>query len=369
MIPVASPLASYLAHQGAIDRALGRVSGAGDYILGREVECLEREFTDYVGASHCISVANGTDGLALALRALDIGPGQEVITASHTAVATVAAIEQAGAIPVLADIEAETYTLDFQSVRRLVTGNTAAIIPVHLYGHPADLDEAQLLREQFGLRIIEDCSQAHGAVWRDRRVGSIGDVGVFSCYPTKNLGALGDAGLIVTSDVHLGERLKGLRQYGWKERNWSATPGYNSRLDELQASILRVKLPLLDQGNNRRADIAARYSSELGRLGVKTPITTEFASHVFHLYVCEVDDRPRLQDFLFRKGVQTGIHYPFPVHLQPAYRGRVKRDELPVTEAVCDRVVSLPMYPELKDEDVDVVLQSLIDFLDGALAD
>ena len=337
MIPVANPLAGFESAREEIRLAMARVLSSGVYILGPEVESLEEEFADYLGASHSIAVANGTDGLALALKALDVGRGDEVITVSHTAVATVAAIEQVGAVPVLADIEDGTYTIDFNSVLELTTARTAAVIPVHIYGQSADLDAAMSYRAKTGVPIVEDCSQAHGARWKSRRVGSIGDVGVFSCYPTKNLGAFGDAGLVATSNSEIAERIRRLRQYGWQERNCSVEPGVNSRLDELQAAVLRVQLERLDEQNRRRGDIAQRYRAALGDLPLVTPFLREHSTHVFHLFVCETENRPKFQSTLQDYGVATAIHYPDPVHVQPAYAGRLQHGPLTVTEQVRDR--------------------------------
>jgi len=362
MIPVASPLASYVAGRAEIDAAVARVLASGTYILGQEVKALEEEFARYVETAHAVAVANGTDGLSLALRVLGIGPGDEVITVSHTAVATIAAIEAVGASPVLADIEPASYTLDFERVRQLTTERTRAVIPVHLYGQPARLDDALSYRADTGVRIVEDCAQAHGARWKGTRVGAVGDVGVFSCYPTKNLGAFGDAGLVVTAEEALAERLRAMRQYGWRERNVSVEPGVNSRLDEMQAAILRYQLLQLDRRNARRAEIAERYRSAFEDLPIVTPVAMEHGTHVFHLYVCQVDDREALRLHLHSLGVETAIHYPNPVHMQPAYAGRLRQGALPVTDSIRGRIVSLPMFPELDDPSVDRVIEAVRDF-------
>lgn len=362
MIPVASPLASYQSAREDIDAAVSRVLASGTYILGSEVEALEDEFASYLEVPHAVAVANGTDGLALAMRALDVGPGDEVITVSHTAVATVAAIEQVGATPVLVDIMPGTYTLDFEAARNITTERTAAVIPVHIYGQSADLDAALAYRTDTGVPIIEDCAQAHGARWNGQRVGTLGDIGVFSCYPTKNLGALGDAGLIATASDALAERIRRIREYGWQERNSSIEPGVNSRLDEMQAAILRVQLARLDRQNARRAVIARRYSSAFSDLAMVAPSTRDGATHVFHLFVCEVDDRAAFQAHLNDRGVGSAIHYPNPVHVQPAYAGRVKHGPMPVTDRVRERIVSLPMFPELDDANVDRVIDAVRGF-------
>src|SRR5882672_9262932 len=263
MILCGNPRAQYLAHKSAIDAAIQRVLDAGHYILGNEVRAFEAEFAAYIGRRHCIGVGSGTAALEIALRACDIGPGDEVITAAHTAVATVAAIELCGARPVFVDIEPIYYTLDPAKVARAISPSTKAIVPVHLYGQTADLLALTDIALRHGLRLIEDCAQAHGAELQGRRLGSFGDLGCFSCYPTKNLGAIGDGGMLVTDSDELARRCRLLREYGWAERYVSHMTGNNSRLDEIQAAILRAKLPFLDEDNGRRRAIAARYDEHL----------------------------------------------------------------------------------------------------------
>ncbi len=360
MIPVANPLAQYLAHRAEIDAAVGRVLASGRYILGPEVGALEAEFAAYVGVRFGIGVASGTDALVLALRAAGVGPEDEVITVSHTATATVAAVELAGARPVLVDIEPDYYTLDPARLEEAVGPRTKAIIPVHLYGQPAELGPMLEVARRYGLRVIEDCAQAHGAVYRGRRVGAWGDLGAFSFYPTKNLGAFGDGGMVVTDDPELAERVRLLREYGWAERYVSAVPGFNSRLDELQAAVLRVKLRHLEADNRRRAEIAARYEAGLAGTAVRPPRVRPGATHVYHLYVVRSARREELRAFLARQGVGTAVHYPVPVHLQPAYRGRVRVvGSLAGTERAAREVLSLPMYPELTDGEVEAVIAAV----------
>ncbi len=360
MIPVANPLAQYLAHRGEIDGAVRRVLAGGRYILGPEVEAFEAEFAALIGVRFAVGVASGTDALVLALRAAGVGPGDEVVTVSHTAVATVAAIELAGASPVLVDIEPAYYTLDPAGLEAAISPRTKAVIPVHLYGQPADLEPILAISRRYGLRVIEDCAQAHGAVYRGRRVGAWGDLGCFSFYPTKNLGAFGDGGMVVTDDPELAGRLRLLREYGWAERYVSSLPGYNSRLDELQAALLRVKLRHLEAANDRRREIAARYIEALAGTAVEPPRVRPEATHVFHLFVVRSKARDRLREFLAARGVGTAVHYPVPVHLQPAYRGRVRiAGPLAATEGAAREVVSLPMYPELTDEEVETVIGSI----------
>jgi len=359
-IPQTDPKASYLAHRTEIDAAIRRVLDSGWYILGREVEAFEQAFAAYVGVSHAVGVANGTDALELALRACGVGPGDLVFTVSHTAVATVAAIELAGATPVLVDIDPATYTLDPNcleaALARPPAGRPKAVIPVHLYGQPADMAAITELARRHGLYIIEDCAQSHGAMLAGRMTGAWGDIAAFSFYPTKNLGALGDGGMVVTDNAELAERTHALRQYGWRQRYVSDTPGCNSRLDELQAAILRVKLDYLEAENVRRGALAARYTTALADSGLTLPTCRAGARHVYHQYVVRSPHRDALQTHLRARGVGTLVHYPRAVHQQPAYQGRVPTaGSLLHSERVATEVLSLPIYPELADEQVEAV--------------
>lgn len=364
MIICANPSAQFQSYQAEIEAAVSRVLRSNRYILGPEVEALEQEFADYIGTSHAIGVANGTDALELALRALEIGPGDEVITVSHTAVATVAAIEAAGAIPVLVDIDPHFYTLDPQQLAEVLTPRTRAVIAVHLYGQTADLDAIGDFCQKHRLALIEDASQAHGATWKGKRLGSIGDIGCFSCYPTKNLGAIGDAGLVTTSDEKLAHKVRMLREYGWRERYISDTAGRNSRLDELQAAILRIKLRHLDVDNGKRQQLAAHYTKLLSGLPLYLPAVRNNAEHVYHLYVVKSDDRQQLMDHLKAHDIHAGIHYPMPVHLQPAYKGRIRTaTSMRVTESLSQEVLSLPIYPELEAKQLDEVVQAIRRFV------
>lgn len=355
-IPQADPALQYRRHKEAIDLAIARVLTGGHYILGPEVEAFEQEFAAFCGARYAVGVASGTDAIRLALLGMGIGAGDEVIVPAHTAVATVAAVERAGALPVLVDIEADTYTLSAGAVADAITPRTRAILAVHLYGHPADMARLLSVAERHGLPIVEDCAQAHGASWKQRPVGSIGVAGCFSFYPTKNLGALGDGGAVVTNDARLAERIRLLRQYGWAERNVSTIPGDNSRLDELQAAVLRVKLAHLDADTELRRDLAGMFTRTLrGQVG--TPAERPDCRHVYHLYVIATAARRDFQDRLKQLGVGTGVHYPHPVHLQPAYEGRLgRRGQFPTAERACESVVSLPLYPGLQLEEVERVL-------------
>jgi dTDP-4-amino-4,6-dideoxygalactose transaminase len=360
MIPCSNPHAQYLAHREAIDRAVLGVLASGRYILGDEVSRFEEEFAKYLGVRHCVAVANGTDAIHVALRGAGVGPGDEVIAPSHTAVATIAGIELAGATPVFADIDPEHFTLDPTSVERAIGERTRALVAVHLYGQAADLDSLVALAERRGLVLIEDCAQAHGAKWHGKRVGSIGRASCFSFYPTKNLGAIGDGGLVATSDEKLASRARVLREYGWNERRESTVPGWNSRLDELQAAILRVKLEHLDRDNGLRDEIARIYDAGLAGGPFRLPERRPGSTHVFHQYVVRSRARDALLAGLRERGVAAGIHYPVPVHLMPAYAGRVRGgNALAETERAAREVLSLPMFPELERESAEAVVTAM----------
>jgi dTDP-4-amino-4,6-dideoxygalactose transaminase len=369
MILCANPGAQYQAHKEEIDAAVARVLAKGWYILGEETRAFENEFAAYIGVREAVGVGSGTDALQLALAACEIGAGDEVITVSHTAVATVAAIEMAGATPVLVDIEPDFFTIDPAKIEAAITPRTKAIIPVHIYGQPANLDPILDLAARHKLRVIEDCAQAHGAEYRDIRTGAHGDIACFSFYPTKNLGAIGDGGMVATNDVALAERARLLREYGWAERYVSHISGRNSRLDELQAAILRVKLRSLDADNQKRAQIAQKYSEGLSHCGLTLPAVRPQATHVFHLYVVRTPERHELQAFLNSRGVNTLIHYPVPIHLQPAYVHLTRgRDGLSETESAAREILSLPMYPELTAEEVEQVIDSIRSFVRSRMA-
>lgn len=366
MLFSANPHAGYLAHKSEIDFAMRDVMENGRYILGPKVRDFEVHFAKYMGVDHCIGVASGTDAVHLSLRACGVKTGDGVITASHTAVATVAAVEWLGAIPVLVDIDPESYTLDPQKVtntlhERKTTLTIKAIIAVHLYGHPADMNALREIATRYGVALIEDCAQAHGAAVGDRKAGSMGECGAFSFYPTKNLGAFGDGGAIVTGDAGIAERLRFLRQYGWRERYISEGVGYNSRLDELQAAVLDVKLRWLDAGNEQRRRISALYNDGLSGTPLDLPREKPGARHVYHQYVIQSAERERLRINLENKGIQTSILYPMAVHQQPAYRDRVMMGEggMAVTENIVQRIFSLPIYPELGDAEVERVIENI----------
>ena len=365
-IPQADPGAGYRAQKAAIDAAIARVLAGGRYVLGPELHAFQHEFAAYIGCRYGVGVASGTEALVLALKALALGPNDYVATVSHTAVATVAAIELAGSKPLLLDIDSAAMTLDPREFSRALAhppqgGRIAAVIPVHLYGLPADMVAILEVARRHDVRVIEDCAQSHGALLAGRRAGSFGDIAAFSFYPTKNLGALGDGGAVLTHDAALATRLAELREYGWRERYVSHLVGMNSRLDELQAAILRPKLRRLDADNARRQAIAGAYDEGLKGLGLGLPARRAGATHVFHQYVVRSPRRDALQAALKARGIGTNIHYPVPVHRQPAYQGRVAvgPSGLPHTERAAREVLSLPMFPELDDAQVARVIAAL----------
>lgn len=364
MILCNDPLADYRRHKTAVDAAIQRVLDGGYYVLGPEVEAFERDFAAFVGVSHAVGVANGTEALTLALMACGIGPGDEVVTVSFTAVATVAAVDIAGAMPVIADIEPDYYTLDPAALERAITPRTKAVVPVHLYGQPAAVDEISAIAERHGLRVIEDCAQAAGATYRGRRAGALGDVGCFSFYPTKNLGAVGDGGICVTDDPEIAARLRALRQYGWHQDQISESAGRNSRLDEIQAAILNAKLPELDADNADRQAVAGRYDAALAETGLGLPARRPECGHVHHLYVVRSARRDALKSHLAERGIAAGVHYPAPVHLQPAYRGRLAdAGSLPETERAAQEVLSLPLHPGLDEAAMQRVVDAVREFV------
>jgi dTDP-4-amino-4,6-dideoxygalactose transaminase len=342
---------------------MGRVLERGWFVLGGEGQAFEAEFADFCGAAHAIGVASGTDAIELALRALEIGPGDEVVTQANTCVPTVSAIERAGARPVLCDVEPEAGTMDPESLRGAIGEKTRAVIPVHLYGQCADVDAIAAVAREANVEVIEDCAQAHGAELRGRGAGTIGRMGCFSFYPTKNIGAFGDGGAIVTNDDELAERVRLIRQYGQTDRYVHVTRGVNSRLDELQAAVLRVRLPYVAGWNDRRREIAASYTEALIEKPVRPLRVLEGRHHVFHLFVVETDDRAPLRAHLDDRGIRTLIHYPHPVHGHEPYRTLgVGSVPLSVSERLCERIVSIPLYPELTDAEVEAVAAALASF-------
>lgn len=378
MIPFANPHASFKLHREAILQAVATVLDSGQYVLGPTVDTFEAAFAATCSVAHGVGVGNGTDAIELALRGLSVGPGQAVFTVSHTAVATVAAIERTGATPVLVDIDPATRCMSATSLaesldhiqRQHPQLKPAAVIPVHIYGHPADLDEIEAVAS--GLPIVEDCAQAVGTRYKGKPAGSLGRMGAFSFYPTKNLGGLGDGGCVLTSDATLAERLRALRQYGWYERYISAEPGINSRLDPVQAAILSVLLPHVEADVAARRTIAAHYDTALHNCGLRLPTVAPWAEHAYHLYVVETPDSPNRSvrdnfvSFMRERGVGVSLHYPEPVHIQPAYALRVPSGQvilapngLPVTEAFYRTLATLPLYPQLSAANLERVCEAV----------
>ena len=368
VIPFANPHAAYALRRQAIIDAVVRSLDSGQYILGAEVAAFENAFAAYLGVASVVGCASGTDALELALRGMGAGPGKAVFTVAHTAVATVAAICRAGAVPVLVDIEPDTFTMSPRSLalalEHLRTSQPemepAVIIPVHLYGHPCDMDPILELARQYGCQVLEDCAQAHGARYKGKMVGSMGRAAAFSFYPTKNLGALGDAGGVATNDPQLAETLRVMRQYGWQQRYISAVEGINSRLDPAQAAILAVQLEFLDADNAARRSIAALYDRELAGCALSLPQASPWAQPVYHLYVVRCPHRDQLAAYLKERGIGTAVHYPVPVHLQPAYAHCLcAPGGLRHTEAAAAEILSLPMFPQLDNQAAEFVVETI----------
>lgn len=357
----------YLAQKEELDTAFRRVMESGWYILGKETASFEKEFAEWCGVPFCVAVASGTDAVELALRVVGVEAGDHVATVSHTAVATVAAIERIGAIPVLADVENDRYTMDPSSLKRILQKyDLKAIVPVHLYGQCADLDNILPLAQKYGCKVVEDCAQAHGALLHNKKAGTFGDAGAFSFYPTKNLGTFGDGGAIVVPTREAAEHVRSVRQYGWHTRYISSEQGCNSRLDEIQAAFLRVRLQHLDQDNLLRQKKAQYYFNQLSDLpGIILPKMAHDCRHVWHLFVIQTEHRDELASTLHQKGIPTAIHYPLPIHMQPAYTGRIEIDPagLPNTEFLYKRILSLPMYPYLPDAESELICKGIRDIL------
>lgn len=364
MLLCSNPSAQFKSYQKEIEEAVLAVMRGNSFILGKEVALLEREFAEYIGTSSAVGVANGTDAIEIALRALDIGLGDEVITVSHTAVATIAAIESTGADAVLVDVEPRYYTLNPNQLEEVFSDKTRAVIAVHLYGQAADLKSIKHFCDRKKIFLIEDTSQAHGATYLGTRLGNIGDISCFSCYPTKNLGAIGDAGLITTNNSNFAKKIRALREYGWNNRV-SEYAGRNSRLDEIQAAILRIKLKHLDSDNKKRHRLAAYYSSELMNDHITLPLIRLGNESVFHLFVIQVNERQKLLKYLLDNGIQAGLHYPIPVHLHPAYKDRISvSSDMSITEGLAHRVISLPIYPELSMQDAEKITNTVKRFFE-----
>lgn len=374
MIPFVDLSKQYHSIRREIDRAISKVLNRGRFILGEELFSLEEEFARYCNTKYAVGVGSGTEALHLSLLACGVEPGDEVITVPNTAVPTISAICFANARPLFVDIDPETYTMNpgeldkclkerFGNNGPRLTGKPKAIIPVHLYGHPADMDPIVEVARKYGLKVVEDACQAHGAEYKGRKVGSMGEAGCFSFYPTKNLGAYGDGGMVVTNDGEMARELRRLRNYGEERKYHNVIKGFNSRLDEIQAAILRVKLLHLDKWNKARRSYAGLYNRLLQKSPVTTPVERDYAKHVFHLYVIRARPRDKMREWLKGKGIATGIHYPTPVHFQPAYRDLgYNKGAFPVAEEYAREILSLPLHPDLTEDEIKSVIQAVKDF-------
>ncbi len=356
-VPFLDLKAGYTELQPELDAAIKRVLDSGWYILGEEVDFFENEYAAYCEAQHCVGVANGLDALHLALLALGVEAGDEVIVPSNTYIATWLAVSQCGATPVPVEPDTATYNIDPARIEAAITSRTKVILPVHLYGQPADMDPILAIARKHGLKVLEDGAQAHGARYKGKRIGAHGDVVAWSFYPGKNLGAFGDGGAITTNDTEIAERIRVLRNYGSRVKYVNEVKGFNSRLDPLQAAALRVKLTKLDEWNNRRTDIAHRYQTQLAGTGMTLPFVPEWTEPAWHLYVVQSPQRDALQQKLGKASIGTLIHYPIPPHLQQAYAsaGYVK-DRFPIAEQMAKHLLSLPMGPHFTLEQQTAVI-------------
>lgn len=363
VVPFVDLKAQYASIKNEVDAAIARVVENTSFIMGPQVAAFEKAFAEYLGARFCIGVNSGTAALQLALIACGIGSGDEVIIPSLTFFATAEAVSVLGAKPVFVDIDPVSYTVAASAIEKAITPRTRAIMPVHLYGQAADLDPILEIAKQYNLRVVEDAAQAHGAEYQGRRVGAIGDTGCFSFYPSKNLGAYGEAGAVVTNDEALAEKLRLLRDHGSTSKYAHAIVGYNFRMEEIQAAVLGVKLPHLDDWNNHRRERAAVYNDLLKDSGFTLPRELDYARHIYHVYAVQTENRDELQRHLTAAGIQTGVHYPIPIHLQPAYASfGYGAGALPFTEQLSERVLSLPMFPELSDDQQNHIAKSIQSF-------
>lgn len=358
-IPFGNLKANYEAHKPQFDQAVSDVLKSGWYILGERAKEFEKAFAEICGATYGIGVASGTDAIQIALRACGVGPGDEVLTVSNTCVPTVAGIEGAGARPLFVDIDPESYTIDPAKLEEHWNKNVRAIVPVHLYGQCADMDPILKFAKEKNIFVIEDCAQAHGAEYKGKRAGSLGHAAAFSFYPSKNLGAFGDAGMVVTSIADIADKAEKLRNYGQVKRYYHEIKGINSRLDEIQAAVLLSKLPFLDGWNKKRKEIADFYSQAWRDQGIHIPLPKPHNRHVFHLYVIRTQNREKVQSLYEASGIQTMIHYPVPVHLQKSHSECLDQGKaLPVTERLANEILSIPIYPELTDSQIEFISET-----------
>ena len=359
-IPLLDLIAQYRAIQPEIEAAMRQVLESGQFILGTNVAALEQEVATYLGSKYAVGVGSGTDALVLALRALEIGVGDEVIVPTYTFFATAEAVMLLGATPIFVDIDPRTYCLNVRQVAERITAKTRAVIPVHLYGHSADLTPLLDIAGAHGVKVVEDNAQAFGAEYKGRKTGSLGDVGCLSFFPSKNLGAYGDGGMVVTNDIAVVERVKMLRSHGWRTKYYPEQVGYNSRLDELQAAILRVKLRYVDAWNERRRELALWMSERLMALGIGVPYEASWAKHVYHLYIVRMKDRVAAQRYLNEQGIGSAVYYPVPLHLtDPCRVNGYGADDFSIAERASKETLALPLYPEMNEEQADRVVTAI----------
>lgn len=363
MISLVDLTAQYHSIKEEIDAAVMSTLESGHFILGPQVSKFEESVATYLGVTHAIGLASGTDALVIALRALNIGEGDEVIIPAYTFFATAGTVMSVGAKPVIVDVDPQSYQIDVNKIEATVTSKTKAIIPVHLYGHPAEMSPILEIARRHNLKVIEDNAQGYGAEYIGKKTGSLGDVGCLSFFPTKNLGAYGDGGMVVTNDPALADRMRMLRTHGWKKKYYSEEVGYNSRLDALQAAILQAKLPHLDTWNDKRRELSQRYNEHLAPLGVVTPVEREWAKHVYHLYIIRTEKRDELQLFLKQKRIASEVYYPLPPHLSvPCKKFGYKEGDFPHAEKAAKETLALPLYPEMTLTQQDEVIAAVKEF-------
>lgn len=363
MIPLIDLVAQYHSIKGEIDSAVQSVFESGHFILGSTVSQFEETVAAYLGVKYAIGLASGTDALVLALRALNVGAGDEVIIPAYTFFATAGTVLSVGARPVFVDIEPATYEIDVEQIKDRISPHTKAIIPVHLYGHPVEMTPVLEIARLHGLKVIEDNAQGFGAMYLDRKTGSLGDIGCLSFFPTKNLGAFGDGGMAVTNDPAMAEKIRMLRTHGWQKKYYSEEVGYNSRLDALQAAILQAKFPHLEAWNEKRRALASRYTERLSALGLRTPVERTWGRHVYHLYVIRSPKRDELQAYLKQKGIATEVYYPLPPHLSvPCRKFGYKEGDFHHAEKAALETLALPLYPELTEAQHEQVIAAVREF-------
>lgn len=360
-VPFVDLHAQYLRIKSEVDAAIQDCLNSSTFIGGSKVKKFEEEFASYIGTKHCISCGNGTDSIEILLKAMGIGPGDEVIVPAMTWISTSEAVSSVGAYPVFVDIRPDYYTIDASKIESRITSKTKAIIPVHLYGLPCEMDEILSLAKKYKLKVLEDCAQAHGAVYKGKKVGTMGDAASFSFYPGKNLGAYGDAGAMVTNDAELAETARMVTNHGQKEKHDHRMEGRNSRLDTIQAAVLSVKLKHLDSWNNKRREAAMHYCELLKDAAIKLPASPEYSKHVFHLFVVQIDDRDGMMDYLTKKNIGIGVHYPCSLPFVKAYEHlKLRREDFPVSSSFQEKIISLPMYSELTEDKIHQVAELVI---------